>query len=274
MLLRRVSAISCGRCYGILHDLGLFRKETRIVPPSSSDEEGETFVDYREKFNQTDFTQDKRQVENVTLSPNIEGKLFTALPVVIPASDSLQFPHFGDSRTLRGVNVNIPQYVTQNRIKATLVILRYSAIGAPHADKWTEIFLKKFPTATGIIKSDGTSNGTDSDEEMNFPPGQKGVQILDVHAVEQLSIHVVRAIIDRFIRRNTPEHRRSHTVTTYKPNSVIGNYKQVLNISDLQTCYVFLLDKKARVRWRAVGYPTETEGEMLLQLASKMISSS
>ncbi|KAL0480101.1 ATP10, partial [Acrasis kona] len=215
----------------------------------------------------SDISKPSMWAETFALSTN-NGKLFTALPVVIPVADAQEFPDLGDAKTLSGKHINIPQYVVDNRIKSTFVIMCYSQFGAPMAEQWSELFQKEFPESSGLLEE------SKSDPEKPSRPSRKDAQIISVTVMENyFYLKMLRTYLDYSLRSSIKEHNREHALSTYQPNSVVGNYRDILNISNGKACYVFLLDKKARVRWRAVGYPTENEAETLLQFTHKLVSS-
>lgn len=72
----------------------------------------------------------KSSVVDARTAARHQGKLFTALPVLISVLDATTFPVLGDCVSLNGQNINIPNFILDHKMRATLVTLCFSNFSA------------------------------------------------------------------------------------------------------------------------------------------------
>lgn len=120
------------------------------------------------------------------------------------------------------------------------------------AESWTNSFIQTFPDSINTSK-------------------EKQIQIFDISITDNPVLMLMRSVLDKAVRENTPLEKHSYTLTTYSPGSTTKDYREQLGISNSKTCYVYLLDRKARIRWHAVGAATPQELQTLERFTKQLL---
>ena len=85
-----------------------------------------------------------------------------------------------------------------------------------------------------------------------------------------MALRMLRPVLDKAIRNNTPPEKHSYMLTTYSPGAGAPTYRDDLGISNMKTCYVYLLDKRGRIRWQGTGTATPQELQTLQQFTKQL----
>ncbi|XP_039124874.1 uncharacterized protein LOC120261176 isoform X1 [Dioscorea cayenensis subsp. rotundata] len=167
---------------------------------------------------------------------------------VIPSMAAVKFPDvevsFSDGRSLR-LPVSSEQAVTDaSDVGVSLVCLSFRANSQAMAESWTAPFLDAFSTSGKV-------------------------QVYEVSFIDSwlLSLAPVRKLFLKVMKKSNIPQR--HIVYSFGDHYDLRKKLQILN---LLTGYIFLLDQLGRVRWQGFGFATQDELSSLLTCTSFLLN--
>ncbi|CAL9099740.1 unnamed protein product [Musa acuminata var. zebrina] len=179
-----------------------------------------------------------------------DGKIAMANNTIIPSSTAVKFPDlevsFPDGRCVK-LPINAAQTVTDtSQMPApyvSLLCLSFRASSLGMVESWILPFRDSFSDA-----------GT--------------VQIYEVSFIDSwlLSLGPARRLILKMMRKSNDPHRQ--VMYSFGDHYYFRKKLQILN---LLTGYIFLLDGLGRIRWQGFGYATEEELSWLLSCTSLLL---
>ncbi|KAL8130105.1 hypothetical protein V2J09_019260 [Rumex salicifolius] len=177
------------------------------------------------------------------------GKIAAANKVMIPAAMAVKFPGFEVSYA-DGNSVKLPIVVDGSEApKATLLCLSFRASSQAMVNSWSVPFYE------------GHKNS-------------KNVQLYEVSFIDSwfLTLAPVKRLLLRVMKKSNAADPNSafqrQVVYSFGDHYY---FRKDLNILNLLTGYMFLLDKFGRVRWQASGTATEDELSSLLWCTSLLL---
>jgi hypothetical protein len=225
------------------------------------------------------------------------GKSLEALPRLISKKKCFIFPQTPKTcySLATDSHVDISEYIIRNEVQACMVVITFTAFSAEMAKTWIEPFYNTFSnemnntaaaTSTTITSSNtmvsaasnltssssnSNSNSNNSNTMKKLPP----VKMFDLSISSGTFVRFMKNTIMRAMKKSTPEHLVPHTLACYpeaNEQSNLDYFEARLDINNSKNCYVFLLDRDARVRWRAVGNSTEKELVTLKKLTIQLLN--
>jgi len=170
-------------------------------------------------------------------------------------------------------HVDIAEYISKHKIKATMVTVSCTAFSAEMAKTWIEPFYKTFHTVmyeTRMARTSPLHLYGDATFESDYC-----VKMFDISFGSSPFARFMRAALIKNMKKNTPEHLLDHSLACY-PNSadqeMLDYFNAKLDMHNSKNCYVFLLDENAKVRWRGAGNATEEELLVLKRLTIQLVS--
>jgi ATPase complex subunit ATP10 len=171
---------------------------------------------------------------------------------VAPASASLS-PIAGSPR-FSPLEVCIPKGATltlplDDALGPTLVCVAFRASAQPMVLSWSAPFAQKFAGST-LIKV--------------FEVSVIESSLLSIWPIKPLLLHTMRG------------SQQTHDANALERHVVYAfgdayEFRKVLGVPNLLSGYVFLLDRKGRVRWRASGMATEQELDSMAMCTSRLL---
>ncbi|CAO2814606.1 unnamed protein product [Amaranthus hypochondriacus] len=184
------------------------------------------------------------------------GKIAMANKNLIPAAVAAKFPtlevSYSDGTLLKlplGSDGNVVDPNKLNVPEATLLCLSFRASSQAMNESWSKPFLNAF---------------SDS----------KNIHLYEVSLVDSwfLSLSPVKRILLRMMKKSNPSENsgalQRQFVYSFGDHYYFRKELQILN---LLTGYVFLLDKFGRIRWQGFGAATEEELSSLLSCTSNLL---
>eukprot|EP01018_Ginkgo_biloba_P018061 Gb_05631 [translate_table: standard] len=181
---------------------------------------------------------------NKTLIPTIAAKRFPPLVVEFTDGRKLAFP-LDDGKPdgdMQGIGKTVIPHVT-------LLCLSFRANSQAMIDSWSLPFLEAFKT-----KSD--------------------VQLYEVSFIDSwlLSLSPIKHLLLWTMRKseaiNGNQGLQRHVVYSFGDHYYL---RKELNILNLLTGYIFLLDKKGRIRWQGFGLASNAEVSSMLSCTSSLL---
>mmetsp|Transcript_18519 Transcript_18519/g.24185 ORF Transcript_18519/g.24185 Transcript_18519/m.24185 type:complete len:269 (-) Transcript_18519:70-876(-) len=149
--------------------------------------------------------------------------------------------------TLAGNEVTIPP-VSGN--KPTLLLVSFNDLGSRMAQSWKDPVDRHFEY--------------ESEEESSF-------RVLELFVVEGWHFKLFPDMMSNLMKRSVPLNRHEHVASF--PGD-FNSYKEVLNIKNTFVCYVYLIDSKGRIRWRADGEAEMQDALLLVENLKSICSES
>lgn len=219
-----------------------------------------------------------------------EGKTLQAFPYLLPENCCFVFPTTPQDCILlkTNKNIDIAKYVVSHDIKASLVVITFTAFSAEMAKTWIQPFYTIFKnwmledspvtmSKTDDSKLDGLKTSTITRTSMSaIKRHSQTLKLFDVSVVSGNYLNFFKKSIIHNMKKNTPEHNLDHAIACFPIESqenALNYFCARLDITNTKNCYVFLLDSDARVRWRAVGNATEEELQVLKDLTVELLKS-
>lgn len=180
------------------------------------------------------------------------GKIAVADKIVIPSSSAVKFPDlevsFSDSRCLKlPIALNLGQSSTDTSDVtipyASLLCLSFRASSQAMTESWIVPFLNAFNSSGGI-------------------------QVYEVSLVDSwlLSTSPFRRLFLKMMKKS--DNTQKHTVYAFGDHY---DFRKKLQILNLLTGYIFLLDRFGRIRWHGFGHATDEEISSLLSCTSLVL---
>ncbi|KAG2381949.1 hypothetical protein C9374_005741 [Naegleria lovaniensis] len=253
----------------------LFGKETNnSTSPNDNDKQSE-FLKEREKL-ATHLKNEREQIydEINRYSPLKEiksvlkhkGKLFISTSGQLTAPEkSIVFPSpdasLGDGRNkvairnLKGEQVDLLKMIRNCR--ATLLFVNFTEYGSNMTKEWKEAFdefQKRYTEQSGassILKA----------------------QCIDFSISENYVIAWLESVVMNNLKSKiAPEMHDKTLVTFLKSNNETYKFKDMIQITNSKTCYVFVIDQQCRIRWKAVGLPEGKEKEFMISAIQQLVA--
>ncbi|KAG2616720.1 mitochondrial ATPase complex subunit ATP10-like [Panicum virgatum] len=181
------------------------------------------------------------------------GKIATASKVIIPEVDAVKFPDLAVESPDGGA-LHLPLVVPALQDDdveagdgvipdASLVCLSFRASSQKMTESWSSPFLDAF--------------GAD-----------KNIHVYEVSFIDSwlLSLGPVRRVFLKVMRKSNNPHR--HVVYAFGDHY---DFRKKLQIINLLTGYIYLVDREGRIRWRGFGSATEEEVSSLTASASILL---
>ncbi|KAJ0977784.1 hypothetical protein J5N97_013258 [Dioscorea zingiberensis] len=175
------------------------------------------------------------------------GKIAMANKTIIPSMAAVKFPDvevsFTDGRCLR-LPMSSGEAVTDTSdAQISLLCLSFRANSQAMAESWTAPFLDAFSTSGKV-------------------------QVYEVSFIDSwlLSLTPVRKLFLKVMKKSNIPQR--HIVYSFGDHYDLRKKLQILN---LLTGYIFLLDRLGRVRWQGFGFSTQDEMSSLLSCTSFLL---
>lgn len=175
------------------------------------------------------------------------GKVAPASTSLIPIAASPKFPLL-EVYVPKGPTLALP---IENS-NATLICMAFRASAQPMVVSWSSTFAQKF----------GGSAFRDS------------MHVFEVSVIESpvLSLWPIKRLLLR-IMRGSPSTKEANELER-KVVYAFGDtydFRKVLGVPNLLSGYVFLLDRKGRVRWRASGMASKEELESMASCTTRLL---
>ncbi|KAL3700332.1 hypothetical protein R1sor_018354 [Riccia sorocarpa] len=183
------------------------------------------------------------------------GKVASASQNLLPAVGAVQFPKLTTYDT-RGGTVILPisdaavsaTGQTSGPKQATLVCLAFRASAQSMIESWTTLFRTSFHSS-------------------------QNVELFHVSVVDSwfLSLRPVKSILLRTMRSpvlSTGSEPPGKALYSFGDSYY---FRKQLGIPNVLSGYVFLLDKKGRVRWRASGFATSEELASMISCIERLL---
>lgn len=187
------------------------------------------------------------------------GKVGFANKILIPTIAAKRFPplivEFADGRKHSlPVDVGNPNEHVENSdrtvsLHATLLCLSFRANAQAMIDSWTSPFLETFKT-------------------------KSNVQLYEISLIDSwlLSLNPIKRLLLRTMRKAETsdgyQGLQRHVVYVFGDHY---DLRKELNILNLLTGYIFLLDSKGRIRWQGFGIASNDEVSSMLSCASLLL---
>lgn len=171
------------------------------------------------------------------------GKIAPANTSLTPVAASPRFPALEVYVPKQTLTLTLPI----SNANATLICMAFRASAQPMVVSWSSPFSKKF-----------------SDQPLN---------VFEVSVIESLllSLWPIKRLLLRIMRGsqgNTEEELERKVVYAFGDTY---DFRKVLGVPNLLSGYVFLVDRKGRVRWRASGMATEEEIESMVGCTRRLL---
>jgi hypothetical protein len=137
------------------------------------------------------------------------------------------------AKNLSGEEVILPEVLMG---KVTLVLIAFERDAQKILDSWLEPFNMKF----------------------------KDYEDVDFYEIPMLKRRwkLISRYIDGGMRSGIPQEKHGNVMTYYGD---INKYRDILDMRDKSTGYVFLIDKEGKIRWSQSGYADESRLENLFE---------
>ncbi|KAJ2455715.1 Mitochondrial ATPase complex subunit atp10 [Coemansia sp. RSA 2336] len=169
---------------------------------------------------------------------NNGDKLFEAPKQLIPSARARFLPSL-PGKTLLGDSCDLIDLCSG---KLTLLSINFTKFSEKH----TQSFIEPFEAAFGE---------------------QEGVQVVQLNVEENWAKAMVLQLCLPFLRRQIPKHRHGQYLVHY---GNVEDLRKSLGIANPLIGYVFLVDKKMRVRWYANGLAIMSEAQAMVALAKRL----
>ncbi|KAI5666479.1 hypothetical protein M9H77_16332 [Catharanthus roseus] len=184
------------------------------------------------------------------------GKIAAANKIIIPAMAAVKFPalevNYSDGSILKlpiTSGGTEPATDKPDAPKASLLCLSFRANSQAMIDSWTVPFVDRFSHSNKV-------------------------QLFEVSFIDSwlLTRNPIKKLLLRIMRKSNP--RDSKDALQRQVVYSFGDhyyFRKELNILNLLTGYIFLLDSFGRIRWQGFGLATEEELSSLLSCASLLL---
>ncbi|KAK6163446.1 hypothetical protein DH2020_000310 [Rehmannia glutinosa] len=181
------------------------------------------------------------------------GKIAMANKIIIPAVAAVKFPtlevNYSDGSSLKLPITSDVNASKSDIPKASLMCLSFRASSQPMVDSWSSPFLNTF--------------GHSSD-----------VRLYEVSFIDSwlLTRSPIKKLLLKIMKKPKPGEKQDilqrQIVYSFGDHYYFRKELQILN---LLTGYIFLLDKLGRIRWQGFGLATEDELSSLLSCTSLLL---
>jgi hypothetical protein len=107
---------------------------------------------------------------------------------------------------------------------------------------------------------------TEPVEERIAAPG--AFTVVEVPMIDAVLWRALGGMIDAGMRSGIPAAKHDSVMTYYGSSA---EYRQALGMEDRSRAYLFLLDRRGRIRWRATGYAAAERLEELVGLIRELL---
>ena len=180
-------------------------------------------------------------------------------PTLVEESKAQFFPVLNGLTTLEGNKVDLPFSLLNNNNNqdggssssgggsgCTVVAISFRDYGYKFINTWTEPIVK---------------NARDA-------------RVVKLSITERWSLYPLQSMLTKLMKQNTPIEEHSNSYLYFGSGSKIDDFRDVLRMHNVMTCYIFLVDEYGRIRFSASGPATEEESQNLIKFANELSSSS
>nr|CAG4712865.1 unnamed protein product [Naegleria fowleri] len=158
-------------------------------------------------------------------------------------------------RNLKGEQVDLLKMIRSCR--ATLLFVNFTEYGSNMTKEWREAydeFQKRYDEQSGassVLKT----------------------QCIDFSISENYVIAWLESVVMNNLKSKIPPEMHDKTLVTFlKSNNETYKFKDMIQITNSKTCYVFVIDQQCRIRWKAVGVPEGKEKEFMILAIQQLVS--
>jgi len=171
------------------------------------------------------------------------GKIAQASTSLTPVAASPRFPPLEVHVPKGGPALTLP---IENS-NATLICMAFRASAQPMVVSWSSPFAQNFSVSPSI-------------------------NVFEVSVIESsvLSLWPIKRLLLRIMRGSQKEGNALERKVVYAFGDTY-DFRKLLGVPNLLSGYVFLLDRKGRVRWRASGMATEEELESMASCTTRLL---